>query len=607
MDTANPGPRKLGWRRVLLLVAVVCVALFVGVWFGLTPRSLRTPLRWLRDPGGAMRAEDEENPTRGGLQASLESLQANSRFVSGTVSGTSGDQPRFDARRWAIYCDSTHPLMERVGPLVAERLAQLPSTDSVDYFPSGQQEQPGKLAPDVIVRIELGKCEESGLLNKSVEATIVVNAGTSWAHSRHSYFDHLSPPVVQFDYRGQLDHSSTRRGVASAGAKYKRVAEDIAANIGEQLKKVVAEFTGKYKPLPELPGEFYPGYRPADSWPWLAALRPTQLISNHGLMNHNETVWQFTSDKEAPPLLAEIQTAMESLGWKGSANSGDQIVRMTQGPREFWVFATTARGVSTQQSDATGQYYVRYVDRMSDAEMRDAVSVAFAQQASPDTLLMFRSFFERDQYAELLARLTAQPSNCERQLAAAEILQQLKRNDEAQAMLARAAALQLTMPDSGRWTARIESLAKKLGCEPPNKQPPSDELLRELGVIELSATAPLDEVILSEDRPACFFGHSADGKLEVFSVRLESTPGERANGTYQVSLVKSAPGMQSVSRTTMQRSAQMGQQLDGVCQLMFHLAESDQPGEFMLLPKVLPLPTVAGPTAATNVVTPAVP
>ena len=139
----------------------------------------------------------------------------------------------------------------------------------MDYYPVGFKPEQGGRAADITVTIDLDKLSESGWpASHAVEATFTVTAGNGLPGCRNSYMDDLTPPVVQFDWNGRLQHTSTTTGVASSAAKYKLVAENVARQIAAALTKEFNERRKKDGVMPELPQAFYPPYHkpPACRW-----------------------------------------------------------------------------------------------------------------------------------------------------------------------------------------------------------------------------------------------------------------------------------------------------------------------------------------------------
>jgi hypothetical protein len=125
--------------------------------------------------------------------------------------------------------------------------------DQIDYYPVGYRPEPGGLAPDVVIGLDLESIQESGLpTSGKLDASILVTAGQRLAKCRSGYCDGLSQPLVDFEFNGRLHHVSTTTGVSSSAARYKLAAEDIAKQIANALLKLFDDYREKDGPLPDL-------------------------------------------------------------------------------------------------------------------------------------------------------------------------------------------------------------------------------------------------------------------------------------------------------------------------------------------------------------------
>ena len=134
----------------------------------------------------------------GGINAS------NSRTTTSSESGPS--QARFACRRLAIFNESDHLLMQRVAANLLTQLDDLEGFQQVQYYPYGVRPEPGELAPDVTVSLQLDEISSSGFaparkLNAQVRLTA---ASTLLGCPSHHYSDGLNPPAVEFDMTDDL-------------------------------------------------------------------------------------------------------------------------------------------------------------------------------------------------------------------------------------------------------------------------------------------------------------------------------------------------------------------------------------------------------------------
>lgn len=249
--------RRRRWPVILLVVVLVPVALLVFLWFGLSPTVPTAPIRLVRNENGQLVTENPpEQPRFVSFAVQAAKIEANDTFSSVSAS-SSPDHSAFACGRLAILNQSDHLLMARIGQLLLDELKPLGYIQQIDYYPAGFSPEQGKRAPDVAINIDMDQLVESGwFASHTVEATFTVTAGNGPPGCCTFNTDHLTPPLVQFDWRGTLRHTSTTTGVNSSAAKYKLVAENIAKQIAAALAKEFGERRDKEGAIPELPQAF---------------------------------------------------------------------------------------------------------------------------------------------------------------------------------------------------------------------------------------------------------------------------------------------------------------------------------------------------------------
>jgi len=581
--------RPRWWLRIGCAVVLAPILIFAFLWFGGSPNVPLKPVRLLRGQDGQLQPE---GPTDEGVCIWLEvqagKLAANNTLTS-TSSETHRDGARFACRHLTILNRSDHPLVARAGAELLKRMKKLGYVERIDYYPDGFQPEPGQAAADVLVTIELDKIEESGLLvRRKVDATISVSAGSSMYHSRCSYSDHLSPPLLESDWQATLHHRSTTTGIASSASKHKQAAEDIAEQIAKALTKQFDKCRDKYGCLPELPDAFYPPYREPPSLPLLEKYEVEQVCSHHRLMSHNETFWQLTTAKDRAEVLTDIQQTMEAAGWTTSSISTKENslphLRMSRGATVLEVFPRERRhaGVviqgSAESSDPGAEVlYVRYLDRMTRDQVSKAIDRALDEGIDSGALMLFMPYLQGDQQERVLEKLKASKAGAPREwLAMAGLYRRLKRDDEAREALLRARAMLRTVHEQGNLPNRIQSLAKELGDEELVKKPIHPALLRELGFVELKSGENIPDVKLGVDQPANFLGHKSDGQLKTFSLRVVEDVSKEGKAVYQLAHVESVDGSRSwgkVGNLGEQSPVSHHGSLEGVGEMTFQIVK----------------------------------
>lgn len=539
-------------RRALIFGVVVLAVLLVGLaffWFGTAPRVPKSPLHFARDESGRMVPVGEQGGESGGrFEAQAGTIQAKNDFSVECMEVRSGGC-RFACRRLAVLNRSDHLLMARVGPLVAEELSKLPYVERIDYYPAGHRPEDGELGPDLFITLDAQRIEESGLpLSRKLEADIVVGAGNRLFQPRNSYSDGTEPPVVDLDLRGRLTHRSTTGGLRSSAAKFKLPAKNVAAQIAEHLKKKFDENHEKDGPLPDLPDDFYPPFREAETLPILEQYDAELLASHHGLLTANQSTWRVTADGEAGEVIERMLEALKEAGWKGETDSaGDRAYfRVTKGSKVLTGFTHQPAGPmagarlkrSVEVLEGSGEtppsppaeatIYLNYEDRMSRQEQAEAVERLLEEDVPIETLLVLRNRWTSSLESRVLERLQSEPpTTAEGWLVAAELYHRAERDAEALEALERAGVLVRTLSEPGDLDDRIRKLAKELGREDLLETPPTAERFREMGLIELAPDMEVPDLERKLGEPAHFFGTTAEGWVKVISIRVvRNTPEE---------------------------------------------------------------------------------
>jgi len=433
-------------------------------------------------------------------------------------------------------------------------MKQIGYLEDLAYYPDGISSEEGQLAPDVVITLDMHKIDESvGLLDREIDATILIRAGTALAGCRSSSIDHLTPPVLRFDWEGKLHHRSTTTGVASGAAKYKLAAEDIAKQIAGTLKKQFDKWYEKDGPLPELSDAFYPAYRQPPALPLLEAYDTTRLTAHHGVMNHNETFWRLVADGDPADVLKHIEQQMQSAGWTTSSISTEQNrlphLRMRREGAVLEVFPEepawrdlrpAPAGDDADRPPEPTRFCVHYLDRMTQEEVAKAVETTFAEDVPSEAFVLFESMWTKDQRRRALERLKSKGAKTlQTWLVLAKVYRGLKDDDAARDALLRAHVLLQTVGDQGDLRNQIRSLAKELGDEKLADKPIDAALIRELGFIELKPGVEISDSELGLDQPVHFFGHTADGELKTVSVRVVKELVPDGKALYQIAHVES--------------------------------------------------------------------
>lgn len=507
------------------------------LWFGFSPDVPNQVVHAERNAEGnfidRLLGDEQEPAASATFEAQFGKLNAKNNLGSSS-SSMSSDPSFFADSHVAIINRSDHTLMKRVGGLMLEQLKQQPWLQRIDYYPRGESMPQGERAPDIFVTLDLSNLEESGLLvEHGIQAKINVLASDNLARSNHSYNDNLTPPNIEFDWHGKLEHDSTTTGIGSSAAKYKLAAENIAKQLTDSLVKHLDGLRKKHGPSPAIPDQFFPAYQETESLPFLEKWKAKLLFSGHGLMNRNQSVWMIQSDKPPNDVLRAVAEELAAQDWTVPSFQVDeqaQHLRVKRGSVVLEIFPDRAsRTAYNLQGEFVGEakqgpftYYVTYWDRMQHQEILAACGALLDDETAVETVVLFSShwFGDRELEQRLLEYLQARSTtSLEALTATAKLLHRLKRDDDAlQAMLA-ADALSETTSDPDKYKNRLKQLAETMKIEdfPPKKI--DVELLTELGIREIKAGSKFMDLEFGLGEFMAFFYRDPNGKTRLYSLR----------------------------------------------------------------------------------------
>lgn len=562
-DEPRPQNESVRRRRIAVAVAVVPLLLILVLaflWFGVPPNVADEPQRLVRDASGKLvPAGDGKESSPSLFEGHGAALEANNSASTATSSSTSGNAA-FACRRVLILNLSDHLLLKRIGAELPQHLQEVPCVEQVEYFPAGKTPEPGRRAPDVVITLDVHRLDESGMVGRKLDAEILVTAANSFAHGSYYSRGGSSPPVVDFSLNSTVHHRSTMTGVESSAAKYKLAAENIAGQIAETLKKHFTEFEQKYGTLPDLPEAAYPAYREPPKFPALESHGARQLVSWHGLMLPNETVWTLASREEARTVAEDLKQQFEAEGWKTEHFSGENEpqlhLRLTRRDDEgrFVLHVVPQKRplmASEMAADAETLLYVRFAEQMTDKDVRELTETILESTPSERVLLLFDGLWQSDQFQRIVERLKERPTGSPELLTLlAKYQQSLGEEDAARESVRKAAVLLRTIPEPEGLRSRLKSVAKALGDE-ELIETADPELLRELGFIEIGPGIETPERIVALDDPVHFFSAGDEGKIATMTVVVRREGGT-AGGTPQYSLhyIITEQGSRSWSRSS---------------------------------------------------------
>ncbi|MHB8956703.1 MAG: hypothetical protein ACYC4U_27390 [Pirellulaceae bacterium] len=529
LHATDKSGRRTSWRRVILGALVMLLglglAVFAYLWFGVPPRVPMSPVHWVRTGQGPLEpAKPEEEP--GGVRFEVQAgkTESSSTFSSSAVC-SEPEGAGFACARIVIFNRSEHLLMARIGGRLLDQLKPVAFLRQVDYYPAGSHMEEGQLEPDLVVTLDLEKLTENrGLTTSTVEATISVRAGNGEPDCRNHHFDALSPPVVQLDWCGRLEHRSATTGVASSAARYQQVADDIAKQIATKLTNELSDRRKKNTSLPELPADFYPAYRKPVALP-LHALGEAELVwAWHGLLNHSDVLWRISTDRRPADLIAQLQNILEESGWQPGDMSGDAdspFLRICQ--KDIVLQAYSAPAINSKQNDAPSRrlVYIHYLDRMAHSEVEAAVGRAIDRGDSAEVLMVFQRQWSSAQQPKILEKLQASPAQTpQAAMQLADLYHRLQQDTESKRELLRAQILLRTVGAPGQLEKRLKTLANELGDEQLAERPIDAQRLVDVGFQELEPGRPVVPQDVNIDQPVLFFVKQSPSNEELRTIAL---------------------------------------------------------------------------------------
>lgn len=511
-------------RAVRDIVFVVAIAGFFLNIPGLTHL-------WMQPLMGRAASADEtiEDPK---FQAKAAVIEAANNTSSSSVVSSTGNS-RLACRHVAVVVEGDHPLLGRVGSTLAKQLEAIDTVDTVELCGNGIFPEAGQRTPDVFVRLDLGRIQETSLpYSLKLQAQIGANVGQSPLRSNHHYGDTFSPPVLDYGLNLDLTHTSTTTGYESV--RYSMAAENIAKALAEQIGKFFEQWSEKHGLLPELPAEFYGDYVACDLPEPLAPFEPDMFGSYAGLLTHNETYWQFTVTGDPCEPLQSVRDAMVDSGWKemtsdwGHSNINlrmardDRLVQIFQIPQRTPMGRTVVISYSSgPEPEPTHLFGVTDTQKFSADERRVALDGLLTEPYSLEHLIIFEPMFDKSQRERWLKVLESLPvRDAYAQIRLGELYQQRDMPEKSAEALRLARALLWAERDQSQYQSRLKSLAKRLGDEELAKVTPTRQDFLDAGFAEITSGMDSYETEANPGEPILTFCEAAQGEPVVLVLEI---------------------------------------------------------------------------------------
>ena len=391
--------------------------------------------------------------------------------------------------------------------------------------------------------IDMPMFDVSGVIitGRTVDAKVTAHLGQTIWDSHHGYTDHLSPPQLRVSADHTLDHHSVSTGYESASARYGKVINDIAKQLGDHITKQLQDWAAKHGQPDPIPTGLMPSYRPTpNDLPLPADPGLTRVISGRGMMMANFTTWTLETS-EPLSVLCDLRDRLKTAGWNvGTPQLDDDSwqYHLRAGDKGRVYEAFEARRDGERVGGEPVQLVIQYSDRMTREEMQPAFELMLADNTTPVTTLMQ---FSRNMPHNLDERLTDLLIERGNLPVAAElrVIRYLHAQGEAEQVMAR---LRLAHIAALMETKSRTDEIKKLGREITKNEkwdlpPPTEQELMAFGAQRFAAEQPMTAVVeLGE--PAVFFQNAEqpDDSIKLMLVGVSVTRSKLPEGLYTLNI-----------------------------------------------------------------------
>jgi hypothetical protein len=182
-------------------------------------------------------------------------------------------------------------------------------------------------------------------------------------------------------------------------------------------------------------------------------------------------------------------------------------------------------------------------------QMQKAMDALLDCDVEIKTILIFEKYFSTPQQLERLRSIIEESpvrtlDGC---LMLARYWADRGEMEKGQVLLLRARAMQRVEKGHNVRAEEIKNLAKKLGDESLADVPVTEEILREMGFINIERLTEPMEVERSIDEPVLFYQRLDDGELKTFALRVIRSQEPSYSVPYQLLTVESQKGSSSSS------------------------------------------------------------
>jgi hypothetical protein len=484
------------------------------------------------------------------IHAHVGTIEANNT-ASSSASTSHPNPARFAMGDISVVCDDAHGLTAAIASQIQHLLASSPHIERVSLFPSDVKPERGARMPDATLTLRVHRIKEIPLpLGRKVDAVIVWQFSRTPLQGSSHYNTEYSPPVVDFNVNGRIEHTSTSQHISLGEGKYVKVAENIAGQIDEYIQKHHKDQIEKNGLMPKLPDSFHGTYVEAPDFPFIASGTPDELVSGTGLLRHNVTAWRFSEPQDDDAALADYERELKEDGWNGDATS--YHLHMSRGSESIDIFREKPRSKDFGQElhnnpelHPAQPMCARYERAFSQTELNAAAETLLGEKAPADTLLLFKRFFRDSELKERFWKHVEQMdvTSVDSLLALAKHYYDEGREEKAEAAFMKARIMTRTEKGRDSEEQDFKKLAKDLGHPEWVKQNLTKSDLIDAGFIDALTITKPQVFTRGVDEPLTLFQPVDEGILETLTYRIR--PGADA-GTYHLTEFKKNKHMWSL-------------------------------------------------------------
>lgn len=463
-----PRRRRWIWWAVAAFAGVLLYILLLP-----SPPIAESVLSATTDAAGNVVTTGDVSST-GGPVAHAVAIKSNVSTIttSSTVNRSGAMWPK---ETLAVFCESDHLLMQRVGLALFERLKEARRFEKVHFVPRGKSLPAGEEIPDVLVTIEMPSLKESGIQPSiTYDARIIAVVGRHLLRSNSYSSSNSDPSIVQYQAEMALEYQARQTGVETSGAHYSSISQDIAKHLQKHLLDFVEKADGGPLPARSLLREFYPPFELAPRLAALDALKAVPKLEGPRFMTSTHAAWRFETEIAPEEIKRLFEKDLPEPDWKlndynpnaaafsGSWYKGDEIWVVIPARNSFVVNEEELR--QADQPPSPKSYVLTYTRGMSRNAMATAFRDLLDRQPAEGAILPFRNLWH-DERDRLTQYFTDHPP---RSAATLETLARWKLNDGdqdgARELVLRGWTLDRLF-HQGQSKSEFEKLAKECGIE----------------------------------------------------------------------------------------------------------------------------------------------